>query len=294
MKPRLAFLALVAALSVATVSADQRATRERGIVVAASMASGVPATGLTAADFVVREDGVVREVIKIGPAPPPSHVLLLVDDSDSMQFRIAFLRSALAKFIPRMAAATPAPQLSLMTFGERPTRRVAFTPNAVNVEQAAKKLFPINGAGAYFLQGIVEACQDLRKRAAPSPVIVAFVAEQSPEFSNDSRKQVATALESAGASLWVVALQQTSNADRSPEGYERAAVLGDVTVMSGGMTRMVLGDQSIEPGFDGIASLLTSRTLVLYGRPESTIPPKAIEVSVKRPDVRVISSRWIR
>jgi len=294
MQPRLALLVVVAAVSVATVSADQRLTRDRGVVVSTVLASGAPATGLSAADFIVREDGVPREVIRVGPAPPPSHVLLLVDDSNSMQFRIAFLRSALAKFIPQMAALNPAPQLSLMTFGERPTRRVAFTANAASVEQAAKRLFPISGAGAYFLQGIVEACQDLRKRAAPSPVIVAFVAEASPEFSNDSRKQVAAALESAGASLWVVALQETSNADRSPEGYERAAVLGDVTVLSGGMTRMILGDQSIEPAFGGLASLLTSRTLVFYGRPESTIPPASIEVTTKRPDVRVIASRWIR
>ena len=131
----------------------------------------------------------------------------------------------------------------------------------------------MTGAGAYFLQAVVETCQDLRKRNAPSPVIVAFVSEKSPEFSNDSRKQVAAALESAGASLWIVALQDTGSADRSPEAYERAVVLGDVTVFSGGMTRTILSMQSIEQAFDGLATLIAARYLVLYGRPEQTIPP---------------------
>ena len=294
MQPRIALLALATAIAVVAVSADQRASRERGIVVSTALANGTPVTDLTAEEFVVREDAFAREVIRTSPAPPPSHVMILADDSDSMQAQITFLRSAIAKFVPRMAALKPPPQLALTTFGERPTKRAPFTPDSAAVEKAAKQLFSINGAGAYFLQAIVEACQDLRKRSAPSPVLVAFVSERSPEFSSDSRKTIEKALQSAGASLWVVALQDTIHTDRSPEGFERAVVLGDVTVASGGLTRTVISGQGIESGFDGIASLLASRVLVVYARPEQTIPPTTIEVSTKRPDVRVASPRWTK
>ena len=295
MKPRVALLAIAAAIAVVAVSADQdRTSRERGIVVSAALANGTPVTDLTASDFVVREDEIAREVVRVNPAPPPSHVMILADDSDSMQARIAFLRSAIGRFVGRMAAMTPPPQLALMTFGERPTKRVPFTPDSAAVEKAAKQLFSVNGSGAYFLQAISEACQDLRKRQAPNPVLVAFVSERSPEFSSDSRKQIEKALLGAGASLWVVALQDTSYTDRSPEAYERAVVLGDVTVWSGGLTRTVNSEQGIEPALDGIASLLASRTLVVYARPDQTIPPTTIEVSTKRPDVRVASPRWVR
>ena len=294
MQPRFAIFAALIALAVTGVSADQRASRERGIIVSASLATGAPVTDLTATDFVVREDGLAREVIRVGPAPPPSHIALLADDSDSMQFGIPFLRAGLNAFIKKAGAMKPAPQLSLMTFGERPTRRVAFGETNKPIEQAVMRIFSMAGSGAYFLQAVVETCQDLRKRNAPSPVIVAFVSEKSPEFSNDSRKQVAAALEFAGASLWIVSLQETSSADRSPEAYERAVVLGDVTVFSGGMTRTILSMQAIEPGFDGLATLIAARYLVMYGRPEQTIPPTTIEVTSKRPDVRMLHPHWLK
>jgi hypothetical protein len=294
MQLRFATLTLLAAASVALPSAEQRTGRERGILVGAALSSGAPVTDLTATDFVVREDGIAREVIRADAAPPPSHIMLLVDDSQAMQASVPFVRSGVANFIRRFRAATPAPQMALMTFGERPTKRADFAATAAAMDQAASRIFSIPGSGSYFLQALRDACQDLRKRAAPSPVIVAFVDEASPEFSTDTRKQIAAALQSAGASLWVIVRQDTANADRSPEGHERAAVLGDETVASGGMTRTILSPQSIEPAFEGVASLLASRYLVVYGRPDQTIPPASIEVTSKRPDVRIIATRRAR
>ena len=43
-----------------------------------------PVTGLTAADFTVREDGTTREVLRAGPATTPMQVILLVDDSEAL------------------------------------------------------------------------------------------------------------------------------------------------------------------------------------------------------------------
>ena len=152
----------------------------------------------------------------------------------------------------------------------------------------------IPGSGSYFLQALTEVCRDLRKRSAASPVIVAFVDEASQEFSSETHKQIGSALQSAGASLWAIVRQDTRNVDRSREGYEREATLGDATTDSGGMTRAILSPQSLEPAFETMASLLTSRYEVVYGSPERTIPATTIEVSAKRADVRILASRWIR
>ena len=281
---------IVAAVSVA--SADQRETRERGILVSVASSSDAPVTDMTAADFTVKENGVAREVVRVAPAPPPSHVVFLMDDSQAIQASTQHLRLAATALVGQLAELSPAPQLALYTFGERPTRRVDFTPNPEQVLDAVKRTFPITGSGAYFLQAITDACRDLRKRQAASPVIVAFVAESGPEFSSELHSQTAGALREAGASLWAITLQQGARSPSAPAIRERSMVLGDVVADSGGTNKVILSPQGIESGFRVVAALLTSRYLVTYGRPESMIPPDKIEVTSRRRDVRVRASRW--
>lgn len=294
MRRNLAAVAVVAALGAVVVSAQPGTGKERGILVSAATSNGAPATDLTATDFSIKEDGRVREVIRVGPAPPPSHVMLIVDDSQAAETAVPFLRTSLAAFIKKMSGLNPAPQIALMTSGERPTRRADFAPTSAAVQQAASKIFAVGGSGAYFLQAVMDACKDLKKRGAASPVIVAFVAEAGPEFSNEQHTQIAAALKDAGASLWAVVLHDAHNPDRTPEEHERAVVLGDVTTSSGGDTRNVLSTQGVDPAFDAIGALLASRYLVIYGRPEQTIPPEAVEVTSKRANIRLASTHWAR
>lgn len=288
---------LASAAAVALVAANasvlaQREQRQRSILVSVAGSGDAPVTNMTETDFIVRENGVAREVLRVSAAPPPTHVLLLVDDSQVVQTAVPYLRSALAVFIKQISALTPRPQQALMTFGERPMRRTDFTPNTATVANAAARIFAMTGSGAYFMQAIMEACQDLRKRSAPSPVIVAFVAEGGPEFSNSVHSQVADALRAAGASLWVIVLQQGSQPVGTPEARERAAVIGDVTTDSGGMNKVVLAGQGLESAFGKVRALLASRYLVTYGRPDTLVPPDRIEVESRRPGVRVRSSKW--
>lgn len=279
-------------LAVAAVSAGQQGPRERSVLVGVSGSNDTPVKDMTAADFTVRENGVAREILRVSPAPPPSHVLLLIDDSQIIQNPLAYLRSATAAFITRMSELKPAPPQAFWTFGERPTRRADFTPNVATVSAAAGRVFPLTGSGAYFMQGVIDACDDLKKKGAPSPVIVAFVAESGPEFSNSVHSQVADALKAAGASLWVVVLQIGGQPMNTSEARERAAVIGDVTTDSGGMSKVVLSGQGLESAFDAVAGLITSRYLVTYGRPDALVPPNRIEVSTRRRDVRILASKW--
>ena len=279
----------------ASVPVDQRPGRERQVLVSAALSSsGAPAPGLSVSDFIVSEDGLAREITKVTPAPPPSHVLLLVDDSQAAQASVPFLRAGLAAFIKKVGAAQPTPQLGLWTFGDRPTKRADFSPTPAAAEQAAAKIFATPGSGAYFLQAIMEGCADLKKKAASSPVIVAFVAEAGPEFSNVTHNQINNSLKSCGASLWVIALQAARNADDSREAYERASVMGDSTRDSGGIQRSLLSNQSLESTYDAVAELILARYQITYAHPEQTIPPTSLEVTSKRADVKLASTRWIR
>jgi hypothetical protein len=102
---------------------------------------------------------------------------------------------------------------------------------------------------------------------------VAFAAEPAG-FSTARRETVAAALQKAGVSLWAVVLQSPEPMDQTPEGIERSVVLGDVVAQSGGLTRTVLSNESLEPAFGGLAGLLGSRYVVTYSRPDQLIPPK--------------------
>jgi hypothetical protein len=292
-RPVLLAAVLLAAPTV-LLGAAQGGHGEQHLLVTALADATTPATGLKASDFTIREDGLAREVLRVEPAPPPSHVMLLVDDSQASERSIQFLRSGLAKFIARMNALKPAPQLALMTFGERPTMRADFAPKPDAVQAAAAGLFAVPGSGSYLLQALMDACKDLGKRSAVNPVIVVFAAETGPEFSSERREQVAGALKGVGASLWPIVLQDPGGMDQTPEGLERAVVLGDVVTESGGLARTLLSNQSIEPAYDELAALLASRYLVAYSRPDQLIPPTTVEVASRRDGVRTVASRWIR
>jgi hypothetical protein len=291
-----AALAAVAAagLTIAPSAAPQRTHVERHALVTAYSDAATPALGLTATDFVIREDGLAREVIRVGTAPPPTHVMLLIDDSQAALRSIQFLRTAVPAFIAQMATLTPAPQIAVMTFGERPTMRADFQSKPEAATAAAAKLFATPGTGSYLLQALMDASKNLTKRQAASPVIVAFADDSGPEFSSERREQVSGAMQRANASLWAIVMQASSRMDQSIEGIERQAVLHDVVKETGGFTRTILSDQSVGPAFDNAAALIKARYLVTYSRPDQTIPPKTVEITTKRNDVKVVASRWAK
>jgi hypothetical protein len=298
--PRLVLtVAACAGLLVAQPVDAQREQRERSILVGAVGAKDAPVADLTIKDFSVRENGATREVVRVQTAPPPTHIVLLIDDSAATQLALPFVRDSLPKFVARMADMSPAPQIGLWSFGERPTKRVDVAPNPSAVLDGIKKLFAIQGAGGYLLQGIIEVTDDLRKKKVgtegfSSPIIVTFVAEGGVEYSSHQRSQVVTALKNTGASLWSVTLQQGTQPMNTTESRERAAVLGDVTADSGGMNKVILTPQAIDGAFSTVASIISSRYLVTYVRPDALVPPDKLDVTTSRKDVKLFSSKWTR
>ena len=297
---RLALTAVACAGLLAAQPDAQREQRERSILVGAVTGRDTPVTDLTMKDFRVRENGATREVLRVQPAPPPTHIVLLIDDSAATQIALPFVRDSLPKFVARLSAMEPSPQIGLWSTGDRPTKRVDVTPNVSAVLDGVKRLFPIQSAGAYLLQAVIEVTDDLRRKKAAkegfssTPVLVSFVAEGGVEYSSHQRSQIITALKSTGASLWSVTLQQGTQPMNTSEARERAAVLGDVTVDSGGMNKVILTPQGIDGAFSTVASIISSRYLVTYARPEALVPPDKLEVTTGRKDVTLLSSKWTR
>jgi hypothetical protein len=286
----LAVAAIVAALP-APLDAS-RQTPERHVYVSVTTRDQAPIEGLAASDFVVREDGVAREVLRVAPAPPPTHVALLADDTEAAQSVITDIRQGFTAFARTMAMAEPTPAQGLTTFGDRPTRAVAYALDTTALMQGIGRLFSRPGSGSQFIDAVIEEAAELRRQQAARPVLVAVVVEAGAEFSTSLHSRVEDALKAAGASLWTVAFTSGNQPLDSPETRERAQVLTDVARMSGGDARSVLSRQAITQALGRVATQILSRYDVVYARPDTLIPPAKLQVEVKRSGARVAAPGW--
>jgi hypothetical protein len=266
--------------------------RERQVLVSVTTAAGAPLADLQASDVRITEDGRAREVLAVAPAPPPSHLALLVDDSAVTQHATTYVRDGFLRFARAWRQAAPVPDMAVVTFGERPTRRADFSTGAALTDRALGRLFALPGSGSYLLEALIEVARDLRKRQAARPVIVAFVAEDGPEFSAAFHRDVAEALRLAGASLWTVTLQMQPQTLATTEARERAQVLGDVGTQSGGINRVIVAPLALAGALDGVRTQLLGRWQITYSRPDALIPPSRLDVDITRRDVRVRATRW--
>src|SRR4249919_3135091 len=114
MKYSLAALPFLAALAVPAFPIAQ--AKPTDIYVSVVDKDGEPATGLTAADFHVKEDGVAREVLKAGPATEPMTVALIIDDSQASTPALQMIREGAENFVTALAGKA---EISLQTFGDR-------------------------------------------------------------------------------------------------------------------------------------------------------------------------------
>ena len=280
-------LAVAVAISSTVVSAEpgagQAATaRTRDIYVSVVDRQGAPVTGLSAADFTVKEDGAVREVLDARPASEPLQIALLIDDSAAASDATSYLREGLAAFLERMRGHA---EIALITTGERPTVVSNYTTDTESLTQRVKRIFPRTNAGAYLLDAISDASQALAKREAKRPIIFALTFEGT-EFSNRQYDAVLRDLQKSGAALHVVAVG-TPDGGMSDEQRNRGMVLSEGTSRTGGRRDQVLAVSGLPDKIKQAADELLNQYVVTYGRPDKLIPPEKIAVSSTRPNVTV-------
>lgn len=261
--------------------------RTRSVYVGVVDSRGNPVTGLTAADFVVREDGAAREILKAGPATGPMAIALTVDDSQASTYFIQFMRDALRSFVKKMDGKA---RIALSTVGERPTAMVEYTESAAQLEKGITRLFARNGAGAYLLEAIVELSRGIERREEPRKAIVALTVESGPEFSTLYSKPVLDALYRSGATLHVLALGPPGNS-MTDEGRNRDMVIADGTQNTGGRRDQVLAESGLSDRLIQLGDELLQQYVVSYSRPETLIPPEKIEVTVNKPGLTVHAPR---
>jgi VWFA-related protein len=244
-------------------------------------AKGDAAPGLTAADFKVREDGVAREVLKAGPATEPLTVALLVDDSAAARPAIQMMREGLHNFITGLAGKA---EISIVTFGERPTIALDYTTDQKRLLDAADHVFPRANSGAYLLEALTEVSRGMEKRKPARPVIAVLMVDSAVEFSNNYYDNVLKALDRGRATLDIISIGQPTTST-SDEIRNRNIVIAQGTERTGGRRDNVIALTATGPKMKQLAGELASQYVVTYARPETLIPPDKIEVTVTNPNL---------
>jgi VWFA-related protein len=283
-KNSLILLALAAtALTVPLRAQDPRPpqasdSRTRDIYVSVVDGKGNAATGLTAKDFTVREDGVAREVLRAEPATAPLDIVLLVDDSQAATRMIPYLRDALPTFVDRLAGKA---SIGLVTIGERPTSVTERTKDPATLKKGMTRLFARPGSGAYLLEGILETSRGFQKRDTERPTIVA-IASEGVEFSSVPYERVLEELQRSGATLHVLAVG-TPSSSLSEEIRNKNIVVSQGTEMTGGRREQLLSELAIPDALGKLADELLNQYVVTYGRPDALVPPEKVDVTVNKP-----------
>ncbi len=251
---------------------------ERTVYASVVDRDGEPVLDLTIKDFIVREDGAAREIVRVAKDDDPLQIALLVDNSTVMRPRLTQLRKAAAAFVTATRDGVP---LALITLAERPTIAVGYTTERAPLLKSIDQMFAFD-AGNYLLDGIAETSQALAKRTLWRSAI-AVITGIGPEMSYRQYTEVLRFFREGGASLYV--LQMGSGIGEQG----REIVISRGTSETGGRFEEVLSQGALDMKARQLGTEISNQYRITYLRPARLIPPKKTEVSVRRPNLRARS-----
>lgn len=175
--------------------------------------------GLTAADFTLREDGVLQEITFVGAEQVPSQVLLALDISDSMGSSMQTLRQAARGFL---TALRPSDSVSVTVFNTGLFVLAPWGATPAARDAAIERLRPWGTTAIY--DSIVRAA-DLLKSRTGRRVLVLFT-DGDDVASRGSAENAQAALQAHDVVLYLIA---QGKADNNREVKERFTALAEAT-----------------------------------------------------------------
>jgi VWFA-related protein len=263
----------------------------RTVHVTAVDRKNVPITDLTAREFVLKEGGDVREILKIEPSTTPMHIAIIVDDSGTGIFRVP-----VANFVNQLLGRA---EFAIKHVIGQAVRLVDYTSDVERLREAVMRL----GVRAETPEGgrVVEAVFDSAKelRDFDRPVIIVLT-DTHAEYSSLPAQHVMDELQRSGATLYVVAVARvaTLNPSSVPIAKDKPAdllehqldinrVLGDGPKQTGGRRVEIGGLGGTIPELQGVGAELRNQYLITYLVPAGEKPNQRINVSSKRRGVTV-------
>jgi hypothetical protein len=226
---------------------------ERAVHVSVLDQGGTPVSGLGTRDFVVREAGVEREVVRVSAATDPLEIALLVDTSQAIEPCLGEVRSALKSFSREIADRH---RRALFALGEHPTRLTDYSTDPARLEEGIGRLFGRPGDGASVANAIIEVSRGMRQREAARPVVV-LIAAEDPDLGDRDHQAVIDDLRETNATLHTFVLGKAG------------------------------ASMTLERRLQSLAAELDNQYLVIYVRPRTVVRSGTFDVGVKRSGLTV-------
>lgn len=279
-RPTCLIVAALASLGAVDSRAYAQARERVAFVTVADRATGMPRDEVSDKDIVIREDGTVREILRVTRATGPLPVAVIVDTSAAAESAVPDLRNALTAFATGMGDLGP---LAIVGMGARPAVITDYTSTPAAFAAGIGRVFSQPTTGATVIEAIDEVSRGLARRESERAALV-LLSMGGLEMSTPSYQRALTRLKESGASLHVVMLQSPG---RSPLGdaiRERDRLLDRGVRETGGSRNDVLASMSFPQAMTEIARLLTHQFRVVYARPQTLIPPDSVTVTAAAPN----------
>ena len=246
-----------------------------------------PVAGLTSSDFIVREDGQAREVLRLSQDTGSRQIALLVDTSQAASRAIGDFRRAATEFVETMSEGN---EISIVSFGGTPRIVTDPTTDLERLRDGVGKLFSFPQTAGYMIDAVSDTARGFARREAARPVLV-VLATLGVDYSNRDTRPTMDQLREAGIAMYAIVLTRRPPSTPDPtmssphderRALERDTLLDQGPVASGGRRRDVQTSMGSQTGIQELVNDLRNQYVVVYSRPEALIPPDRIEVAVNR------------
>jgi len=257
--------AAIVLLSASVATTPQPTTRT---IFVSAIADKLPVKDLTAADFIVKENGAVREVATAQIAAVPMSIALMLDNGG---LALGAVRQGSGQFIEALQGRA---EFAIFTIAVRKLTLVDFTRDVPALYEGLKGLLARNTNSVDLLDGFVDVAKAFQARGAARPVIVA-VATEGEEVSSTRATTVIEEVQRSGARVYYIGLgipvtQGTRGGVNRPadstefESANRNTVLGTVPKNSGGRSENSLQPSGVSVFMKEFADELLAQYAVTY------------------------------
>jgi VWFA-related protein len=272
-------MAALAGAPTAIPAPEVQATRTVYVTVVDNQGQAV--TGLTPADFRLRENNRDRDIVSVEPATEPMHVALMVEESLTPAGGVRQGMFELIKVLQGKA------EISLVVVGLSNRTAVPYTTDP-NVLVQGLNALPLNQGQQqinHVPEGIAEMARVFQKQRPARPVMV-MLAIDSQQVSSEQPQNVLNQLRDSNAQLHVVSIQTPQAvASGSGEMLDTAArqqVLGDGPRQSGGRQWPVPALTAVPKAMLSVANDLMNQYKITYTLPAGTKPSDRLNVTTSR------------